>query len=193
MKKLILATALVAMAIGGSAFAQLNWEDNIGLYFDEGATSYCGTAPIGFTHAFLVLTHCTSPSVGGWEAKVTFEGGVTQTAAALYGLTINAATRPNEFIVGLGQPLVAVNGSVVLADFTLYATGGPGYGFVGPVYFDSLQNNLPAYLDGNDPELVKPMLPSLGGIFDPVLIVNGDCGPVENEDASFGGVKALFR
>jgi hypothetical protein len=195
MKKMVLALTLAALALSGTASAQY-WQDNIGMYFDEGATISCDSRPFGFYNAFVVLTNLTSPSIGGWEAKITMVGGgqITSVTPRPALAHINAATRMNEYIIGLGEPMFAVGGRCVIADVTLVVANAtvPTYGFIGPVYYDSLENGLPAYLDGQDSGLIKPLLPRIGEVTDPQFIINGDCA-VDNEDASFGAVKALFR
>ena len=195
MKKMVLALTLAALALSGTASAQY-YLDNIGMYFDEGATITCDARPFGFYNAFVVLTNLTSPSIGGWEAKITMVGGGQITAVTPRPADghINAATRQYEYIIGLGEPMFAVGGRCVIADVTLVVADPsvPTYGFIGPVYYDSLENGLPAYLDGQDSGLIKPLLPRIGEVTDPQFIINGDCA-VDNEDASFGAVKALFR
>jgi len=197
MKKLLFVLAITALFVSTTAFAQLNWEDNIGLYLDEAATTSCGTAGASqFVPAFLTLTHLTSDSVSGWEVKITASGGGMIFSVTPRGQFINAASIPGEYSIGLGTPLLAVNGTVVIADVQVLITDDttPTYGFLDHVYYDSMNNDLPAYVDGIDRNLVKRLVPALGGLDQPQLIVNGDCGGVvADEDASFGNVKALFR
>lgn len=193
MKTLVIALALVTLA--GSSFGQAYWEDNIGMYYNEDGTNYCCGAPPGtFVDVYLVLTHATSATVAGWEAKLTFEGAWFPVSFTPRYDHINAATRPNEYIVGLGTPQATIGGAVVLMDIRLYNTDGfiPSYGYVGPIYFHSIPELLPAYLDGADLELVKPMYPSLGSIHDWVISLNNGC-VVDDENTSFGTVKSLFR
>ncbi len=195
MKKLLFALTMTALLVSGTAFAQLNWEDNIGIYFDEGAQIFCDAAPaVNVYPAYLVLTQVTSESVGGWEVKITSSGGGQITAVNPRGLAINAATREFEYIIGLGEPLFPVNGTLVIADISFVITDDsvPFYGYVGHIYYDTLENNLPAYLDGADANLVKRLVPAIGETTNPQLTANGQC-EVDNEDASFGAVKALFR
>ncbi len=124
MKKLALALCFVMLTVAGSASA-LQWENNIGLYFDEAGANFCDVLPIGYHvgAAHLVLTNLTVDTVGGWEAKVTSDN-VLIGAFTLRGDAINAATRPDEYIVGLGSPL---SGDViVLADYDLYVSDAGG-------------------------------------------------------------------
>lgn len=187
----------LAMAGGGGGGGGNVDPDQIGIYLDDAGEVFCSEEASGFTNVYLVLTNLSSPSIAGWEAKVTFTGGGLMTGFAFRGLAINASTRPNEYMVGLGVPLVADQGTICVMDLTLYVydTTIPTLGFVGPIYYNSLEGvELPAYLDGADVELVKPLYPLLGTIDEAVLILNDACsGPVENTPSSWGDLKSLYR
>ncbi|MBU2499855.1 hypothetical protein KJ682_00865 [bacterium] len=199
MRTCILLILTMSMVQGGSALGSGGPPvdpDRIGIYFDEAADQFCSEDTAGFFNGYLVFTGLSSSAIRGWEAKITFAGGGALTAATPRGLFIDAATRANEYMVGLGQPLLADHGLVVVMDMTFYVFDvlDPFLAYVGPIYFHSTPELLPAYLDGEDVELVKPLIPSQGTILDPVLIVNGQCsGPVDAESESWGGVKGLFR
>ena len=49
-----------------------------------------------------------------------------------------------------------------------------------------------SFVDGIDPGHVLPLQQVSGGPGLPVASINGDC-PVDDEDATWGGVKALYR
>jgi len=195
MKKLALALCLMIIATAGSAFA-LSWENNMGLYFDEGAENHCDVLPIGYHvgAAHLVLTNLTVDSIGAWEAKITSEN-VLIGSHTLRGDGINFATRQDEYIVGVGAPLVG--DAIVLADFDLYVTDdtAPAFLFIGGVYFHSLDERVPAFTDGADSENIVEARQSLGGPADPVMYINFDCTqqPVATEEASWDSVKSLYR
>jgi len=187
------------MFCAGLAVAQEPWpynNNNIGIYFDEAATNYCcGSAPGTFVDMYLVLTHSNHATVAGWEAKVTFEGaGAVVISMEPRYLYINAATIPNEFIVGLGFPQPVVDGKLVLMDIRLYVVDGmiPTYGYVGPTYYHSLPEPLPVLVDGEDRNVVDLMYPPTGGTDNWVVSLNNGC-VVPNETVSFGSVKSLFR
>ncbi len=197
--KFLLMLAVLMLLCASVAGAQSTWpynDNNIGMYYDEAATNYCcGSPPGTFVNVYLILTYATSPTVGGWEAKITFEGaGAVPTAFVPRYPNVNAATRANEFIIGYGSPQPTDNGRLVLMDITLYVLDGmiPAYGYVGPIYYHSAPEALPAYLDGADLSVVVPMYPHLGGIDDWVISLNNGC-VVDNETSSFGSVKSLFR
>lgn len=197
MKSLLM--LLVIILCASIAGAQTNWpynDNNIGMYYDEAATNYCcGSPPGSFVNVYLILTHATRPTVGGWESKVYFQGaGAVPTSLVPRYDFINAATRADEYIVGLGTPQPTVNGLLVLMDIQLYVIDGmvPVYGYVGPVYYHTAPEALPAYVNGEDLTDVQVMYPHLGGIDDWVISLNNGC-VVETEQTSFGTVKSLFR
>ncbi len=197
--KITLMSVLMLLFCVSLVGAQTDWpynNNNIGMYFDEAATNYCcGSPPGSFVNVYLVLTQATSPTIGGWEAKITFQGaGAVPTSFVARYPHINAATRISEYIIGYGAPQPTVNGDLVLMDITLYVVDGmiPTYGYVGPIYYNSSPEELPAYLDGADLGVVVPMYPHLGGINDWVISLNNGC-VVDTETASFGSVKSLFR
>jgi len=191
----VLMFALLAASLAGAQTWPYN-DNNLGMYFDEAATSYCcGRAPGSFVNVYLILTGATHATIGGWEATVTFQGaGAVPTSFMPRYDFINAATRANEYIVGFGTPQPAVGGKLVLMDIQLYVVDGmiPTYGYVGPVYFHTASDPLPAYVDGADLGQVQVMYPRLGGVNDWVMSLNNGC-VVDNETTSFGSVKSLFR
>lgn len=189
--------ALPTLAAGGGGGGNVD-PDQIGIYLDDQAEAFCAEGvPMGFTTTYLVLTNLTSSGILGWEAKVTFTGGGVLTNAVLMGQAINAATRPSEYIVGLATPMMANQGTVSVMTMVLYIfdVTVPTLGFVGPVYYNSIEGvELPCYLDGDDVELIKPLYPVMGDIAEPVLILNDSCtGPVPNETSSWGELKSLYR
>ncbi len=196
MKKLLLLVTFAALLISTQAMAQYTWEDNLGIFLDDQASTNCGYVTATDVYpAYLMITRLTSSSVGGWEVKITSSGGGVISAVNPRGDFINAANRQYEYIVGLGSPLLPTNGYLVIADidFVIFDLSVPFKAFIGPVYYDTLGNGLPAYLDGEDPNLVKRLVPATWDLDYPQLLINGLCGTVENEESSFGTVKALFR
>jgi hypothetical protein len=193
MKKLALALCLMIIAAAGSANA-LQWQNNLGLYFDEGAENFCDALPVGYHvgAAHLILTNITVDSISAWEAKITSEN-VLIGAFTLRGDGINFASRTDEYIVGTGAPMSG--DSIILADFDLYVTDdmAPAYLFIGGVYFHSLEERVPAFTDGADADNIIEARQSLGGPLDPVMLINAECNVVAVEDASWDSVKSLYR
>jgi len=214
MKKMVLVFTLAAFALSGSAFAQdPNYQNNIGLYLtpggylDPGAddgTGSCGSveANIPFI-AFVVLSDLTNAEVWGWEALFRPEN-MYFTATNFYGTGFNAATRENEVIVGLAEPLLASDGAVVVAELTFLINGfshdpdQPSKAFIEGVYYSTIDPNSgpPAVLvaPGGPAVALNPALgsePYEGPL--PQLILNGDCDVVGVEGSSWGSLKSLYR
>lgn len=211
MKRMVLALTLTAFTLSGSAFAQNPTNtDNIGLYLtpggyaDPGAedgTGSCGAFGENeiFT-VFVVLSELTYDEVWAWEIKITplnmlFMGDT------VYGNHINAGTLDNEYIVGLADPLFAMDGAVVVAEI-LYSVNSfyndisqPSYVFLEGIEFSLLPSGAPAYLEvpgstGVELHLAigDPINPSI-----PQMIINGDCNVVGTEESTWGGLKSLYR
>jgi hypothetical protein len=202
-KKLAIVLALLACAAG--AQAQSQWRlNNIGLYTHFGDWhSYCDpNAGTGIHHIYVVGTNLTAASCKGVEFELHLAG---------YGQMANftfpegfdfGGLRNSDHTIGYTNPEPIINAQFVFAEFDLliYDAGGPTLGYLGPVYFHTLDDPFPAYLDGEDPtlETVIPLLNSVGlynptDMTVPVLVMNSDCWVIPNEDVSFGEVKALFH
>lgn len=195
MKKMVLAFALAALAFSATAaFAQVDpaYRDNIGIYLDEAGTENCVNIPLSTpTTAYLVLTRLSANEVLGWEAKLTFDN-VFVTSFADRGQAIDAGSREGEHVVGYASPLPAVGGNCVVADIgLLMVSPGPAYAFADEIYFSLLENGLPAYIDADSNGYA--LHPVFGETSDPIMIINGDCGPVAVQESTFGAVKSLYR
>lgn len=200
MRKLLLALCILP-ALAGVAQAQLDPDDDgIGVYFDPCACNNCITMDVGAHRAFLVITHPTSPmGVHGWEAKLTTTGPIflTNVDVNIMGSgAINVGILPGEYIVGVVTPMINpfTYPAVVIGiiDFYLAGTASPAQFFLDGVFFHSLPQKVPAYLDGADTNFIKELKQSTGGRSFPVATINGDCA-VATEGETWGGVKALFR
>lgn len=194
-------TALVLICVilmAGNSFAQLDPDDDgIGVYFDPCACVNCISMDVGAQKAFLVITHPTSPlGVGSWETKMWMEGPAFMTNVDLQGAGVNLASRPNEYIVGTVVPQINpyTFPAIVVAvlDFQIIDLATPVTFWIDGIYFHSLPNKVPAYLDGADVNIIKELRQATGGPQFPVATINGDCA-VATEQASWGDVKALFR
>ncbi len=211
MKKMVLVLTLAAFALSGSAFAQNpTYADNIGLYLtpggyaDPGAedgSGSCGTVAENeiFT-VFVVLSKLTNAEVWGWEAKI-FPGNMLFMGDLIYGDHVNVGTRDFEYIVGMAAPHFASDRAATVMELQ-YAVNSfynditqPSYLFIQGIYFSLLPNGAPAYLEasGSTGLELHPALGSPHNPFLPQLIINGDCNVVATEEATWGGVKSLYR
>lgn len=196
MKKSVM--LLVAMLIATSAFAVIDPDnDMLGMYFDTTADIVCSTAaPIQHKTAYLMLTNPTLDVIRGFECKLSYVAGDNNTSItptlATPGTDVGNKTAPNfNFIAGFGNPLVTSPATILatLDIFYLNFSGSPMDFFIGPANPSSSDLGLPMVLR-SDFSQMDVGTSTEGGI---AAQLNGACGVVDNEDASFGAVKALFR
>jgi hypothetical protein len=211
MKKMVLVLTLAAFALSGSAFAQdPSYINNIGTYLTPGGyaepdaedgTGSCGSVleDTPFT-VFVVLSKLTNVEVWGWEAKITYTN-MLFLGADIYGDHINAGTREDEYLVGLANPLFAVDGAVAVAELQFMVNSfyndvtQPSHAFIAGVYFSLLPSGAPAYLEasGSTGVGLSPALGNPNTGDDRQLVMNGDCVVVGLEDSSWGNLKSLYR
>lgn len=200
MKTFALASCLVvALAMAGAAFAQLDPDnDGIGIYFDPSAAgSNCVFLAPGNYRCFVVVTHPTAQraGVGGWEAKIWPDGPAFITHTTYEGNSINFLSPP-EYLVGIQVPLYNpyMYPAVVVAyfDYILLDDTVPVYWYIDGVYRHSLPEQIPAYLDGDDYNIIIPLQQPTGGRDIPVASINGECA-VPNDEVTWGSVKSLYR
>jgi hypothetical protein len=193
MKQLVYSFVLVGiLTTGGLAFAQLDpANDGIGVYFDTEASIHRITLLEGEHHAYLAITNPTDPSgISGWECRVDTDGPLFVLDWGVLGLAINASTPPS-FTVGLADPLPFAP-RIILMDMVFMLTSLEEASFyIRPIFNASLEG-VPAYASGADPAVLSPLSQSTGGPEIPVAVINGDA-PVATEDATWGGVKNLYR
>lgn len=193
MKKLVFVFALIAMAFGGSVFAQPIHEDNVGIYFDaDGTMASINDGIPGLKHVYVVLTNVGHATVEGFEAKITATGGalISYDSMAFPVNAIDVGSRYGEVIAGFGSPLMVEDNKVVVMEFDIIVTdpGMPGMLFIDPVYFPSI-DGAPAFLAGG--ELVEARNSTAPGL--PVMVTNSTEEPVATESTSFDNLKSLFR
>jgi hypothetical protein len=190
MKKLILALSILTIAFAGSAFAQLEWQNNIGIYTDTGDFNVTAVAfetiPVN-----VVLTNPTSDNITGYEFNLIEEGGIFLGEYMVDYDYIDAATRPGEHMIGFGAPQ-PLNGNFVLGHFDILVTDAavPAHLFIRPIYFSSVEG-APSY--ANNQGEFNVMLQSTGDSFVPVFLINSPEDPVDTESTSFDGLKSLYR
>ena len=169
--------------------------DGIGVYFDPCACVNCVPMEPGVHVGYIVITHPTSSSVGGWEASVSYDGPVIVSNWEVMGNAINFKTPP-DFSVGIGTPIYNpfTYPAVIAARFELNLTADtePVNFWIDGIYPPSLESGQPAYLDGIDYNIIKPLQQPTGSPDIAVATINGDCA-VPVEDLTWGSVKSLYR
>jgi hypothetical protein len=201
MKKMFLfaSVMIIALGIGGNALAQLDPDDDgIGVYFDPSAAgSNCVFLEPGTYRSFVVITHPTAQraGVGGWEAKIWLTGPAIITNTTYEGNSLNFLSPP-EYLVGIQIPLYNpyMYPAVVVAyfDYVLLDDTEPVYWWIDAIFRSSLPEKVPAYLDGDDYNIIIPLQQPTGGPDIPVASINGECA-VPADDVSWGEMKTLFR
>jgi len=182
MKKIVLVLTLAACALSGSAFAQDPGDmdlNNIGIYLNEAGIGNGGAidADIRFT-VFVVLTRLTNTEVWGWEAKFVYEN-ILSLGVTPYGEHIDAGMRDGESIVGLAEPLMAMGGTVVVAEMHLMVNGAmndvtqPSNVYIEGTHIALLPSGQPAYLDASGSDGVA-LWQAINGPETPQLSMNGD-------------------
>ena len=198
MKKLVVLLMLSLMAT--SAFAVVDPDDDMmGIYFDLNADVVCASAsPVTHRIAYIMYTNPTLPTTRGFECQVSYVAGDNNTSiSATYPVSttdvgVKAAPAFN-FIAGFANPL-PTSAATVLATLDIFYLNfsGPSMDiFLGPAVPSSSDLGLPMVLreDFSQMDVGTSVLP--GG---PAAQINAPvCLVVDNEDASFGAVKALFR
>jgi hypothetical protein len=195
---------MLACVTAGGALAQPvdPQPDGIGIFFDEGATTWCHDATVGSqVTAYLCLTRASDTSgFNSWEATVESSVSNTLIGFALRGDALNTATPP-EFVVSFGTPL-PYSLSTVLMELTIDVIWEYSIALrVRPAGDPSGVENLPAYTTTLEPGVHKPLQYLWGWDENQVplwsaAVNNPDCqdGPTTPaEDRSWSAVKALYR
>ena len=177
----------------GPAVAQPAGADNVGIYFDEGATEANLANPTlyGNTFAYLVLSHATGSAVYGWECHVDFVAGSGYSVVTLWhaiGYTGSVWTPP-DFAVGLSTPL-PWSEQIVLMEITVFYTGGEARFYLAPYPVPSLPGQM-VYLGDGYPDL-RPMYPSSGSFDLPVACLGCE-DAVSLENSSWGEIRRWYR
>ena len=199
MKKMLVLTAVIALAFSGIATAQIDPDpDGMSVYFDEDGVSFCmavepGTIAQGTAYFLLTNPSTTAVNVLGWAANLNFvinEPFAPVQWNLLDGLNAGSGM---DFIVGNGNsPLPIVDGVCVLASAAFAF-----FGAVDPyAIFEVNGSDFVSYPEGVGYTATigigTPGQPKLGA-WGPCAWVN-DCplDPIANEDMSWSQVKSLY-
>jgi hypothetical protein len=195
MKKLVVILMVSLMAT--SAFAVIDPDDNmVGVYFDLGAdtNSLPGIDPFVDFDMYVILTNPTMAAIDAFEFSYNMVGPLViqnfqnYPAGALDVGGGSAAT--GNIITGLAEPLVTTE-ATVLIHWGYLVRGVEALDiFIGPSEPSSVPNGLPVIQEAGGALMSVGL--STGGPDIPVARVNGT-GPVAVENATWGGVKSLYR
>lgn len=124
-KRLAVAVVTLLAIVGSPVCAQVL--DQVNVYFDANASVYelpDATYP-SLISGFLVLDHPSDPDgTRGWELKLSSDPNLTLISGEVLGENINVSNFP-EFMVGYADTIAPAGDKIVLATFSIFATG-PG-------------------------------------------------------------------
>jgi hypothetical protein len=193
-RSMIIASCLLLFAPG--VLAQVDPDpDQMGIYFDTEANTYClADVPIDTqVSAYLCLTNQSALfGIGGWEANVEVING-TVLAWNIQGDYISVYPPPN-FVVGVYPPL-PISPSVVLMEIVILVSETTPIQFIlhpsTPSSFDPPSPGY-GYIDDEGNVPLQPCGYSVGSEI-VCAEINGDCQVISNENMTWGVVKQLFK
>ncbi len=199
MKK-ILMLLVATMLVASSAFAILDSApDNIGLYFDTNADVVCANAAfIDHVPAYFILTNPTMASTRGFELGMNVTNRVNSSITVTYPISATdvgaAGTGGNDFnyIAGYAVPMLTTPATLLATLDIFFLDSAPLDFILGPASPSSDLNGMSPMIMLEDFSLVVGNTSNEPGL--PAAQINApQCMVVDNEEASFGAVKALFR
>ncbi len=195
MKKVIV-LLMLSLFVASSAMAVVDPAVNaMGVYFDANADVYETTAAVGFCETHIMLTNSEFGAIYGYEFGYVIDGAHMVSGTALIGAgPIDVGGGPGNHIVGLAAPL-ATGEATILTTLTIFVMDA------NPIAI-TLKGALPNSMEGSVlPNIVAPPgdvlvgCPSsawLDGNPSVCAMINGT-GVVATDDASWDGVKSLYR
>jgi hypothetical protein len=205
MKKLLFAvSALAALSLlaPSAGFAQHTYDNTVGIFADEAATlTEVNVGPNTPFFAYVVLLRPSTLDAVAFDSINAFELTVTSTDETIFVLAqnlpagaINVGDNASivgglEYIVGLANDLPVSSQSVTLFSLQLMSlTGTPFQLFVGPTSKPSVPGEMAFQ------SISPPLVPMYSAGGDETAAVFGyNSSVVATEDATWGGVKALYR
>ncbi len=192
MKKLLV-LLLGGLLAANVAFAVLDPDANsMGIYFDLNADVVEAVGPMfGQFSAHVILTNPDFPALDGYEFGYIMGGNSMVMGTTLMGLgPSDFGGFPGNHIVALGGPMPTSPATNLCTLLILPMDLLPIYFYLGGAQPNSIPGSiLPAVFDGS---VIMPIGLSTVWPNDVSAIYNGT-GVVTTEQASWGGVKALYR
>ncbi|MBT3317654.1 hypothetical protein HN388_06690 [bacterium] len=194
MNKTLLLLVVGAIILPLQASAQIDHDpDGLGVYFDHGGEIVMISTPIEFVqvHAYLLLSRPTdSTGVSGWECSIRTEGVVLQPQWSL-SAGMNFATVPQfNVMIGEGAAALPHGDTLLLAAFSciVMTPADEVYFFIDPYENSRFTPPAAGYSAGSS--FNNGIRCQISGV--PCASINGT-GVVNNDDVSWGSVKAMFN
>ena len=148
----------------------------------------------GLVTVYVYLTNVTGPAIGAYEFALSYTGGLAPVMVdqglPLQGVNFGSA---NEFIVGVGTPLVPDQyGHAILMSPTYFVVDvSPVYVYVEPTSVPSVPDQI-SYVEYDDVSIIHAMNPASGDFANIIFIFNPTPDPAFGS-VRWGEVKALYR
>jgi hypothetical protein len=191
-----MAMAALALLIPQAGLAQPPAGDDLfGMYandnFDAANPNFINPAD-GIVQTYIILTNVSGPAIGAFEFALAYDGVapvITDPGLPPQGVNFGSG---NEFIVGVGTPLVPDGeGSAVLLSPQFFVSDpNPTYVAVTPTSIPTWPDAI-VYAEFEVVGNVHEMIPASGNFVDPIFAFNDEI--VENEGSSWSDVKSLYR
>lgn len=147
----------------------------------------------GIVPVYIYLTNVTGPAIGAFEFALSYTGGpapvVVDQGLPPQGVNFGSG---NEFIVGVGTPLVPDQyGNAILMSPDFFVSDPSAVSiFVVPTSIPTVPGQI-TYVEFDDVSIQHAMNPASGSFDDRIFAFNEDI--VENEGTTWTDVKALYR
>lgn len=196
-------TVLLMIFLAGSAGAVVDPDPNsLGVYFDLNADiNYLDVASDIEFWAYVTLTNPTWDHVKAFEfgyelvVPAGMEGMIFRLADTLPPTAVTVGPSPDvlqgEYIIGMGIPYPTSEATILVEWKFLTIAPMPIEFHLGPSSVPSVPDGLPA-IQNADNEII-PVGISSGDVNLPVAEVNTGHQPVGVENATWGGLKSLYR
>lgn len=191
MKKLVVLALLSLIAT--TAFAGLDTDPNmLGLYFDTTGDTVCGTAAfLDHVAMYVLFTNPTIPTTRGFECTIQMVGATNTSFTVSFPISATNVGVAPSIIAGFSDPIPTSAATIMASLDVFFLDFTPVDFFLTAASPESPPyNGLPKVVL-EDFNLMSVGTSTNGGV---AASLNApQCMVVDNEDASFGAVKALFR
>jgi hypothetical protein len=188
---MVLFALLAAAPVRTSAEVPDCGPDCIALLFAPDGDRYCIEVPTAsVVTAHLVLIDPSFPELVGIGFRCELEGPVTLLGVTFGGPVICETWEPLAYCHAWSPPLAVGPGGNVLAELTFIYLGAFEAALIGLDNWGGPGDGQPwAWLDG---DIMVPLAP-LAGPGRPLAQINGTCGIVRAQPASWSTLKCLYR
>ena len=176
-------------------------EDLFGMYADDNFNDDASDEnptfvfiDLGVVQVYIYLTNVSAPSIGAYEFTLAYSGPGEPPIIIDLGLPPGGMNfgSGNEYYVGFGIPLLPdeYGHAILMSPQYFVSNSDPVYVSVTPASIPSIPDQI-SYVEYDDTSIFHAMNPASGNFVDPIFAFN--TGLLATEDATWSGVKALYR